>query len=289
MGKDIWTISRLKTFQVCPMKESLRYREMITPIRTKKPLAFGSAIHKGLETRSIDEALALFDDIYPNNQDEMDELEATKIIITALLENYFIKYPAFESHKPELNFQLAMKTKKGYSTKMAIAGKIDDLVLIDDQYWIVEYKTASRLDASYFDRLYVDSQITMYMYAMERLGYNVVGVIYRVIRKPQLKRKANEPKDVFYTRISKDIADRSDFYFEERKLYRSKDDLNDFERQLYEQAKLSNNLAKSGCSFQYTTSCSMYGACDYLPLCMNEAGAEALFEVREPHEELKEA
>lgn len=286
--KDVWTVSRLKTFQVCPMKESLRYREKLAPIKTRSALAFGTAIHKGLETRSIEEALDVLDGIYPKDQEEQDELDLARCSIQALLTNYFERYPAFEEHEPEKLFKMPMKTQRGSSTSMDIAGKIDDLAKIDGRYWIVEYKTASRLDSSYFDRLYVDSQITMYMYAMTRLGYDVAGVIYRVIRKPALRRMKNETIKAFLDRITEDIAKRPEFYFEERQLYRSKDDLKQFERDLYLQARLSNTLHKSGCSFQYSTACSMYGACEYLPLCMNENGADALFEYREPNEELKE-
>ena len=286
--KDIWTVSRLKTFQICPMKESLRYRENLAPIKTRNALAFGTAIHKGLETRSIKEALAVLDDVFPKNQEEQDELDIAWCSVYALLTNYFERFPAFEEHEPEKLFVLPMKTRKGSSTTMVISGKIDDLVKIDGRYWIVEYKTASRLDSSYFDRLYVDSQITMYMYAMTRLGYDVAGVIYRILRKPALRRMKHETIEAFLDRITEDIAKRPEFYFEERQLYRSSDDLQQFERDIYMQAKLSNSLHKSGCSFQYSTACSMYGGCEYLPLCMNENGAQALYEYREPNEELKE-
>jgi len=289
--KDIWTVSRLKTFQICPFKEMLRYRDGIVPIRGRSALAFGTAIHKGLETRDIDEALAVLITDYPKDQEEADAQDVASVTVRALLESYFDLYPPFAEHKPEFQFELPMLTKTGCkSTVMSIAGKLDDLVKINGQWWIVEYKTASRLDSSYFDRLYVDSQITMYMSAMTRMGYDPVGVIYRVIRKPTLRRGQKETLEEFLERLRNDIRNRPDFYFMERKLYRSKGDLKEFHNTLYQEARLEKNMAKRGEAFKHTTSCSMYGACEYLPICMGEEGAmEALYEHREPHEELQTA
>ena len=288
MAKDIWTVSRLKTYQVCPFKEQLRYREGLAPIKGRSALAFGTAIHKGLETRDIDEALNVLITDYPHTQEEADEQDVALVTVRALLEGYFERYPAFDHHKPEFEFEMPMLTDRGRkSTKLKIAGKLDDLVKINNRWWIVEYKTASRLDSSYFDRLYVDSQITMYMYAMERLDYNPAGVIYRVIRKPGLRRGRTEALEAFLERLRKDIAERPEFYYEERMLYRDKRDLGEFEETIYLEAKQANDCARKGRCFRHSTACSMYGACEYLPLCMGEAGArEALYEIREPHEEL---
>lgn len=285
--KDIWTVSRLKTFQICPYKEALRYRIGLAPKQTRTSLAIGTAIHKGLETRDIDEALELLQTDYPKDQAEADALDIAIVTVRALLENYIERYPAFEEHKPEYEFSLPMKTHHGSSRKLVIAGKLDDLAFIEGRWWIVEYKTASRLDASYFDRLYVDSQISMYMSAMQRMGYNPAGVIYRVIRKPALKKGNKESLEAFLERLTRDIQFRPDFYYTERKLYRYTDDLEEFERTLYEEAKYSNDCWKAGKKHMHTASCSMYGACEYLPICMREEGArEALFEIREPNEEL---
>ena len=275
--KDIWTVTRLKTYQICPFKEVLRYHEKLALVRGRAALAFGTAIHKGLETRDIDLALNLLINDYPKTQEEADEQDQAYVTVKALLEGYFNRYEPFKEHKPEYQFELPMMTGKGKSTTLAIAGKVDDLVKIDGRWWIVEYKTASRLDGSYFDRLYVDSQITMYMYAMQRLGFNPAGVIYRVIRKPSIRRKQNETNDAFCERLLKDINERPDFYFMERQLFRDTKDLKEFEHTLYLEAMQERNMRKKGNAFRHTVSCSMYGACEYLPICTKEVGAmEAL-------------
>jgi len=49
-------------------------------------------VHKGLETGSVEDALHLFDDIFPGDQEEADKLETNKAIVQAMLEGYFELY-----------------------------------------------------------------------------------------------------------------------------------------------------------------------------------------------------
>lgn len=287
--KDIWTASRFKAYHTCPMKEAYRYRYKLAPVSSRPALAFGTAIHKGIEMWSLEAALEALNMPFPMTQEDADEQETVKVTVTALLNGYMNKYLPFEKHEPEKMFSLPIRSTNGRSsTKMVISGKIDDIAYINGECWIVEYKTASRLDSTYFDRLYVDTQITTYMMAALRMGYKPVGVLYRVLRKPSLKRGKTESIVQHLNRIEADISARPEHYFEERKLYRSSDGILSFEHQLYQETKLANDLYKKGCVYKHSTSCSMYGRCEYLPLCMKEAGAGALFEYREPHEELRE-
>ncbi|MDO4371071.1 MAG: PD-(D/E)XK nuclease family protein [Clostridia bacterium] len=50
---EIWTNSRLKCLQTCPMKEKFRYRDELVPIGRSKALQIGTAIHKGIELWSV--------------------------------------------------------------------------------------------------------------------------------------------------------------------------------------------------------------------------------------------
>lgn len=288
-AKDVWTASRLKAYHTCPVKEAFRYREKLAPVTSREALRFGTAIHKGIEMRSVEAALEALNVPFPSTQEEADAQETVKATVTALLNGYMKKYEPFEEHYPEKMFSMSIRTpNRRASTTKVIAGKIDDIAFINGECWLVEYKTASKLDGTYFDRLYVDTQITTYMMAAKRLGYKPVGIIYRVLRKPGLKRGKTESLEQFLTRIEADISARPEHYFEERKIYRSANDLGEFENQLYHETRMADQNYKLGRCYMHSTACSMYGRCEYLPLCMKEAGAEALFEYKEPHEELRE-
>lgn len=286
---ELWTNSRLRMRQTCPMKEKIKYLDQLAPIGFNQALSLGSAIHKGLETRSIEEALKVLETYQPNNQDEADKLEVAMCTAEAALSGYFEHYKPFENAETEVGFKLRLLKPGGATTRLHwLAGKIDAIDRRPDGDWIVEYKTASRLDAGYFDRLYVDSQITTYMYAAKRMGYNPRGVIYRIIRKPQLRRKQGESVGQFTARLTEDYKARPEFYFMERELYRSTADLNQFEAELWYQASLAHQQHKKGVNIRHTGSCAVYGACEYLPICTNQAGWEAMFETRKAHEELEE-
>lgn len=291
---EIWTNSRLKCLQTCPMKEKFRYRDNLVPTGKRRALQIGTAVHKGIEMWSVaagvQELKAGF--AFPENTEEANEQTIALATVQAMLEGYFAIYDEFTEHHPEATFDLGMRYpikggKLRTSRAMRICGKIDDIAVIDGAQWLVEYKTASQIDKSYFDRLYVDSQITMYMMAARRMGFNPVGVIYRVLKKPLIRQRQNETVEAFTERLRMDYLQRPEFYYYETRLYRDQSDLEAFERDLWYQAKQAEKNAQKGFCGRYTQSCSAYGTCPYLPLCTNESGAELLFEYREPNEELK--
>ncbi len=43
-----------------------------------------------------------------------------------------------------------------------LAGKVDGIVRIDDEFFLLEHKTASQIDADYPERLWTDFQIILY-------------------------------------------------------------------------------------------------------------------------------
>lgn len=286
-GSQTWTFSRIKTRMQCPYMEHLRYELEMSPIQRKDALGIGEAVHKGIETRSVEVALSCFDEEFPQNQHAADDLEVKKATVIAMLTGYFEQFPAFEEHSPELEFSLPMISRTGRrSRSQIIAGKIDDIVRMPDGDWVIEYKTASRLDGAYFDRLYVDDQITMYCYAAKRMGFNPVGVIYRVIRKPTIRQRNNESIPQYIDRLIQDYRSRPEYYFHERKLYRPQSVLKAFEADLYDKVRTFNRDKRNDLNYKNTSHCSNYGGCPYLPLCCGFAGAESMYERKKAHEEL---
>ena len=284
---QLWTHSRIKARMNCPRLEHLRYEEELTPIRRREALAIGTAVHKGIEKWSVEEGLKELDGIIPTDQAEADELEIARATVEGMLTGYMNRFAPFEKHSPELEFRLPLILDGGRkSRKHLIAGKIDDIEHTADGDWIVEYKTAGQLTGAYFDRLYVDEQITMYCYAARRLGYHPIGVKYRVIRKPTIRPRRGESNRQYVTRLIQDYSERQDFYFFEQSLYRAQDDLDAFEISLRERILGFERDKQKGRNYMNTGHCCVYAGCQYLPVCTKQNGAEALFERRAAHEEL---
>ena len=290
MSVDIWTNSRLKEYQACPMKEKFRYRDCLVPIGKKEALNIGTAVHRGIEMWSVDEGIAALKFDFPTSTEEADSQEIIRGTVRAMLNGYFNAFEPFDEVLPEVGFSLPARypTKRGMRrhNNTQLCGKIDAIATINGEQWIVEYKTASKIDKGYFDRLYVDSQITFYMMAAKRMGYNPVGVIYRVIRKPQIQIRKGETVEAYIERMVQDYLARPSFYFFQTKLYRSQSDIGKFEVDVWHETRQANSNAAAGHFYRHSHACSNYGTCPYLPLCTGEGGAEIMYEYKEPHEEL---
>lgn len=289
VGKERLTNSHIKTWLNCGMAEHYRYTLQLVPRIRSKHLSLGSAVHRGIEFGSVEAGLEYFSDVYPSTQAEQDELDTNRVICEAMLAGYFDRYQPFKEYEPEIEFDVPIlnpKTKAA-SKSFVLSGKVDGLTKINGSWWVCEYKTASRVDRTYIDRLQLDTQITLYMYALQRLrGIKITGVIYRIIKKPTIRQKQNETLAQFRERIIEDYRVRDDHYFEQQMLYRSQADLEAFERELWMMTQRMLAERREGIHFKNTSRCSEYGGCPYMPLCLGHEDARSLYITQAPNSEL---
>lgn len=286
----ILTHSSMTDFKNCRKKFYYRNELLLAPRLRKASLSLGSAVHKGIETRSITEALKELDDIFPNSQEESDNIETMKITCRAMLEGYFEQYEPFEDAMAEIQFSLPIiNPLTGHrSNTFTLQGKADGLARIDGKNWLVEYKTAGMIDKNYIDKMNLDSQITTYIYALQRaLDIKIEGIIYRILRKPTIRQTKKENAIQFQDRLIQDYKDRPEFYFHEEILYRSQDDLIEFERELWALTQGMLYCQRNDGFYKNTGRCSDWGLCQYSALCLKNPDAMDLYEIREPHEELE--
>ncbi len=196
---NLLTHSSLQTLATCPRKYQLSY-EMGVRRRTKsQALRMGSAFHKGSELvdkglpkdEAIMHALAPYSEI-PGSVRQFDwEIEREKVLrlLLAYLEIY--KDDGLKAVSAEQGFNLPLLNPNDGTATDAWrnGGKIDKVVIREStrSMHVFETKTTSKSldsDSDYWERLRIDSQITRYMWAARQLGFDVVSVIYDVIRKP---------------------------------------------------------------------------------------------------------
>lgn len=301
---EILTTSGIQSFKNC--RQAYYYRTVCNLVpRIRKPYKdLGSAIHKGIETGCIDDALKLYENIFPISQEEADELEITKATIRSMLIGYWdrfgYEYPVhsenFESWN-ELKFEIPIinpKTK-ARSRTFVLGGKIDKLIRENQRYWLREYKTTGQVQKSYIDKLILDYQITTYFYGIQRqMNISLSGVDYRILRKPSIRPTKKENLEQFINRLEQDYISRPEFYFFKERLYRTQNDLVNFESELWDITQDMLKCRRDNLWYKNTSRCMDYGNCAYIPLCKGEAGEIAisdamdLYEYREPNEELKE-
>lgn len=288
---EVLTFSRIKARKNCPMAEHIRYDLELVPRNKKKSLGLGSAVHLGLETEDIDKAVGYFDGVFPDSQEEANELETQRATVRAMLTGYFNRFGKWsEGTTRELSFDIPIRNPKtgAASRSFRLQGKIDAITVIDGKLWLVEYKTASQVNKGYFDRVSLDEQITLYLYAYkETFGVKPEGVIYRVLKKPSIRQTKKESIEQFCNRLEKDYVDRPDFYFFEQKYYRSENDLKQFEKDLWAFTQQYLYEKRNDINCKNASRCLDFGQCEYMPICLGEADMELDYVKKEKHEELR--
>ena len=294
MQIELLTNSTISQFKNC--RKAFQYRNImqLVPRLEGEARGIGSAVHKGLETGSVDEALALLDNTFPGDQDEADRLETNKAIVQAMLEGYFALYGTGwdGEYRPELRFDVPIinPATGALSRSFRLAGKVDGLLKDDNgKYWLVEYKTAGSVDRNYIDKLMLDGQLTTYIYGLQRQeNIKISGVIYRILRKPSIRQTKKETINQYIDRLIQDYKDRPEFYFYSEALYRSQEDLGEFEHELWDITQDLLKCRRDNLWYKNTGRCGDWGQCSYIPLCAKYPDAEDLFKQQEVNSELKE-
>ncbi len=326
MNKQILTYSAARKFQVCHKAYHNRYLENLVPLEQDDALFLGSIIHECLEVwykkkatgaeinRLIDEAYSL--------RDSAERQKRDWHLARAMMKGYCSHYDQeqFEVIETELDFRVPIiNPRTGRpSQSFELMGKVDGLVRLGGEYFILEHKTAALITGDYIEKLPMDFQVNLYAIALGReRQIPIAGVIYNVIQKSKIRQRQGETEDQFELRrqdlirkskTGKTSAKRqipeSDETFQKRlesvyeapgmyareTLYLSKADMDRTEQELWEitQEILSSRRRKHWS--QNTDSCFRYYApCMYFPLCRahdNPNIKENLYTKRPPHSEL---
>ena len=267
--------SRINTYKTCPKMFEYKYIKHLFPIEgDSTALILGKAFHRGIELGDVNKLEKELDE----NDDFMDEdSETNKVIVLAMVEAFFNKFP--HHNEGDIKHEVEIKTSFGGNDFIMYA---DAIVEEPDGFILREYKTASRIDATYIDKLKFNDQISRYCLAIEQeFGKRVKKIEYYVAKKPLLRLKQNETLEQFRERLVEKITEDEESiqYFE---LERTKEQLDEEEQDLiYDMNMISNTK-------RYTknlSACSCYGNCPYLNLCMKEKDAELLYEVKEENDE----
>ena len=327
--KSILTFSAINCFRNCPRKFKLRYVDHLRRPESPEALAFGDMIHGALElwhTLPADNhrLLAVLDAVdsrFPNRGIDARE-RACWHLARAMMLGYAERYvqEEFEVLHAEKEFEAEIRNPDTGrpSQTFTIAGKVDGIVRVGDELYLLEHKTASALTSDYLDRLWTDTQIALYCFYLRQQGFPIVGVIYNVLLKSRLqqrqgetdaefearrtalaaknksgkstaKRQEPETDEQFAARLHEWYA-RPDAFHRER-IYLSEDRLAMLQEEVWEITQQYLDAKGRGKWLMNTSNCFSYQRpCEYLPYCQsgfNPVVRDNLFEVAPPHEELQ--
>jgi hypothetical protein len=319
------TYSMWSLFRNCRKAAQWRYEMDLVPLETDRNLAFGALAHACLEiwygTHDLVATLDHIDRACPNRaQDE--EQRRTWHLATAMFRGYTARYPTeeFEVVALEKTFEgeILNPATGAASRSFVLKGRVDGIVRIGSEHYLLEHKTAGFVDAGYLERLWCDFQIHIYCYYLEQaLGIRIHGVLYNILVKARLqqslgeteaefearraeliaksqngkssaRRRMPESDEDFQARLAEKYADPGMFHRE--RLYVSRDQFDTLRAELWELTQAYLDARRRGVFYQNTSHCFHYGRpCPYFPLCRSGGNPnliENLYQRVAPHDEL---
>ncbi len=205
------------------------------------------------------------------------------------------------------------------SRSFVLAGKVDGIVRIGGEHFILEHKTAGQVDGDYLEKLWTDFQITIYAHYIEQtMGIPITGILYNVLMKAKLqqgkgeteeqfqarrtellaksktgkttaKRKLPESDEEFQQRLAEKYADPETFHRE--MLYLSRDRFDVLRAELWELTQAFLEAKRRGIFYQNTAFCFNYQRpCQYFALCRSNGNPnviENFYQRVPPNEELR--
>lgn len=279
--RRLYTPSEIATYLACPRRWFWRYREHLVPRIPPKAPAFGTLIHN---------LLAQHYGAPPASTSEQpwDPLEREVVLAQARA-----ILAAYAAHDPvqrhghtvlavERTVVVPMPTPHGRARTAALAGKID-LISRDahGNVWLWDHKTCSVFAAP--DWLRLDLQMRLYLYAAQELGLNPVGIVYNMLRKPQLQRRKTESPGAYEERLRQDILARPNFYFRTELLTSSPELVEEVRAELIAYRR----VVGKGPYVRNAEACRHTG-CVYMDLCLRDSPlTRAQYRREEPHSELE--
>ena len=322
----VTTYSMWNLFRNCRKAAELRYLDHLVPIERDRNLHFGSLIHECLELwhreRDLARVLDLIDRRCAARAQDEDQKRDWHLA-TAMMRGYAARYPAeeFEVIALEHVFEgpILNPATGASSRSFRLAGKVDGIVRIDREYFILEHKTASQIDSDYLERLWTDFQITLYAHYVEQtMGLPVTGILYNVLVKARLqqskgetaeefearraellaksktgrtaaRRREPESDEDFQRRLAEKYADPAMFHRE--RLYLSRERFDILRAELWELTQAFLDARRRGVFYQNTSFCFNYQRpCPYFALCRSNGNPnviENFYQRVEPNEELR--
>jgi hypothetical protein len=269
---QIITNSRLRTFHACQRLHLIQYVDGYRPNGTTEALAFGDLMHVGLEAwwltwaaieGTCDAPLSAAQLAMMAKGADPVMLAKAQVLMVAYDLRWSASMGALEVLAVEAQFETPLvHPLSGRAIRGARrAGKLDAIVRRrdDGSVWMVEHKTTGgdiSPTSSYWQKLRLEPQVSMYFAGARALGYQLDGCIYDVIRRPDEKplsatpedrrkylkgtttlykgqRETDETLEEYQARLATSIGEDPNAYFARSEVVRLPEELRAFELDVY--------------------------------------------------------
>jgi RecB family exonuclease len=276
------------------MKFRLKHIEGLEPLDTPESLRMGTGWHKLHELFSAAKANSSYDGLaviteYLNNKYSKSSLtvspadmaiEQQKLLVSFLAYQVYWANDPFEVLETELPFEFTTGDDKHSFT---FRGRIDQLVKWYGRVYVLERKTTSSniTNNEYWSELANSIQVQMYALAAKKGSFDYLpegsglNVLYDVWSKPTIRPKLVGPRadnvretpEQYGARLQTDINENSETYFARREIPQLADDLDKFEQEIVNMARVIKGVNANNCWYGIKSRCREYGNCPFLPVC----------------------
>lgn len=304
-----FTTSMVKCFKQCRKKYELEYVEELKPIATPQALHLGTLYHRGLELllggadlASI--ALQLENDQKQHCEDMAVDYDPIPNGIAMEMVKAFYRESGYQSWKIT-SIEKKFEVSTGYGKRLT--GKIDAIMELDGNHFLIEHKTTSCWatdGAEYLHNLLWDEQSTNYLFAHRRMledgtieGKEVRGIFYCIVEKPTIKplkatpiekrrykqdgtiygnqREEDETPDEYLSRVAEWYAEKERVH--KHFVYRTPAEIDAQVADLNLVFKDMVECEKNGTYYRNPQACSILD-CPYRPKCLeNKPDTDILF------------
>ena len=285
--------SKLNTIFTNPADYWGKYVQKISLKVGKTALEIGSMFHWGVEHNKAD----LTDYIAEQKLDGEYDCRKEVAMAEGMLRSYFkhqdeitekmltkedgSKYELVEQYH-ELRIEAPLQSKL-HAEPHTFVGVIDLLLLTDEGFIIVDYKTSSKQPN--WDK-YID-QIRKYCFLMksEFPDVPIIKIAVIGVKKSGIKLGKNESTEAFLTRLANEYDTKDEFvtYTEFGKEYIVENANNAFVNNLSNMADMAEHIINTKNFFiNFNTTVGEYGKCDLFDLYYQTQDAETLYKVEDP-------
>lgn len=321
MDIEVITKSRLAVYGQCQRLHDLEYVRGYRPVVESESMAWGSLLHAGLEAwwrahqRGVGGGLSLL--ALPEAEAAMTAYRAAhfaaiddaafaraEVLIIAYDARWAASMADYEVIGVEVEFVATIPGRK----RLRVAGKLDVLLRkrSDGSIWFVEHKTSGAdltAGSTYWQRLRMDPQVSIYFGGCRVLGYEPAGCIYDVLVRPDQRplkatpvelrkytkptkaepvsrlyanqRENDETLDEFRARIAGLVGENPEAYFARAEVVRLASEIENAERDVEELSLQIRAGAQTGISPRNPNACFLYGrTCAFLSACDGTASLD---------------
>lgn len=334
---QVITKSRLAAFSTCQRLHSNLYNLGYRSILPRELAEWGTLFHAGLDAwwltykeagdepllpgLALCNALAAFTsmrDVSPALDDAA--VAKAEVMMMAYDARWAPTMAEWEVLGVEVEFITTIPGRK----RLRVAGKLDKLLRrrADGSIWFVEHKTTGAdltAGSTYWQRLRMDPQVSIYFGGVRSLGYEPTGCLYDVIDRPGLRplkatpvelrkytkatakepsrlyanqRETDETVQEFRERLGVLVAASPDMYFARAEVVRLESEIEESERDVEETALQIRSTASAEHAPRNPNACFLYNrACDFIDACSGVASLDddtKFVRVQNVHAELAE-